>query len=294
MKKQSLLPLLALVGGAVAFVLRLLQNRTGFEAATGLPVPGNVPGLVLIALLAVLALAFLLLVCRLPGETDPGPAFPAGFAAASSAQVFLPVAGALLMALSGLADLAEGLGGVNLLARLQAAADPYGAVAMESVSGFASKAQLLLGLLALVSGAAVFLAAAACRRGGRNADAGFQSTLLLLPPVALVVRLVLTYRLDSINPALEAYYVELLALVFLTLAFYRLSSFAFQSGQTRRFTLYACAAVVLCIATLADGGPHLSSLLLYAGGAAALLGFLLLRLSHKPGDSEAHGNTNEA
>ena len=56
MKKQSLLPLLALVSGAAAFVLRLLQNRTGFEAATGLPVPGNVPGLVLVALLAVLTL----------------------------------------------------------------------------------------------------------------------------------------------------------------------------------------------------------------------------------------------
>ena len=293
MKKQSLLPLLALVGGAVAFVLRLLQNRTGFEAATGLPVPGNVPGLVLIALLAVLALAFLLLVCRLPGETDPGPAFPAGFAAASSAQVFLPVAGALLMALSGLADLAEGLGGVNLLARLQAAADPYGAVTMESVSGFASKAQLLLGLLALVSGAAVFVAAAACRQGSREAVTPFQGSLLLIPPVALVVRLVLTYRLDSINPALEAYYVELLALVFLTLGFYLLSSFAFQSGRTRRFALYACGAIVLCVAALADGGPHLSSLLLYAGGAAALLGFLLLRLTHAPGDCEDHGNTNE-
>lgn len=294
MKKQSFLPLLALVGGMAAFMLRLLQNRTGFEAATGLPVSGNVPGLVLVALLAVLALAFLLLVRRLPGETDPGPAFPAEFAAGNSGQVFLPVAGALLMLLSGLADLAEGLGGVNLLARLQAAADPYGTAAMESVSGFAPKAQLLLGLLGLVSGAAVFLAAAACRRGTRESESSFQGTLLLVPPVALVVRLVLTYRLDSIDPALEAYYVELLALVFLTLGFYRLSSFAFQSGRTRRFALYACAAVVLCIAALADGGPHLSSLLLYAGGAAALLGFLLLRLAHVPGDCEVHDSTGDA
>ena len=293
MKKQSFLPLLALVGGVAAFVLRLLQNRTGFEAATGLPIPGNAPGLALVALLAVLALAFLLLVRRLPREADPGPAFPEEFSSGSAGQVFLPVAGALLMLLSGLADLAEALGGVNLLARLQAAADPYGAAAMESVSGFAPKAQLLLGLLSLVSGAAVFLAAAACRRGSREAGSSFQGALLLAPPVALVVRLVLAYRLDSINPALEAYYVELLAVVFLTLAFYRLSSFAFQSGRTRRFTLYACAAVVLCIAALAEVGPHLSSMLLYAGGAAALLGFLLLRLAHIPGDCEVHSNTND-
>ena len=293
MKKQSFLPLLALVGGVAAFVLRLLQNRTGFEAATGLPIPGNAPGLALVALLTVLALAFLLLVRRLPREADPGPAFPEEFSSGSAGQVFLPVAGALLMLLSGLADLAEALGGVNLLARLQAAADPYGAAAMESVSGFAPKAQLLLGLLSLVSGAAVFLAAAACRRGSREAGSSFQGALLLAPPVALVVRLVLAYRLDSINPALEAYYVELLGLVFLTLGFYRLSSFAFQSGRTWRFALYACVAVVLCIAALADGGPRLSSLLLYTGGAATLLGFLLLRLAHVPGDCEVHDSTED-
>ena len=277
MKKQMLLPLLAAVGGAAAFVLRLLQNRTGFEAATGLPVPGNVPGLLLVVWLVVLAALFLLLVRRLPREADPGPAFPAEFAAADSRQLVLPVMGALLMALAGLADLAEALGAGNLLARLQAAADPYAAVEA-AASGFSGRLQLLLALLSLASAAAVFLAAAACR--GKTGEGAFQGAWLLVPPVALVVRLVLTYRLDSINPALEAYYVELLALGFLTLGFYRLSSFAFQSGRTRRFALYACAAAALGIAALADGGPHLSSLLLYAGGAAALLGFLLLRLAH--------------
>ena len=104
MKKQSILPLLALAGGMAAFVLRLLQNRTGFEAATGLPVPGNMPGLALIATLEVLALVFLLLVRSLPREAGSGPAFPAEFSAGSAGQVFLPVTGALLMLLSGLAE----------------------------------------------------------------------------------------------------------------------------------------------------------------------------------------------
>ena len=66
----------------------------------------------------------------------------------------------------------------------------------------------------------------------------------------------------------------------MTLAFYRLSSFAFQAGRTRRFSLYAGAAVVLCAASLADGSAYLSSLLLYAGGAVTLMGFLLLRLAN--------------
>ena len=60
MKKHLALPALAVLGGAAAFLLRLLQNRTGFEAETGLPVPGNVPGLALIALLVLTLLGIFL------------------------------------------------------------------------------------------------------------------------------------------------------------------------------------------------------------------------------------------
>ena len=129
--------------------------------------------------------------------------------------------------------------------------------------------------------AALFAAVTVCRKGGKQAPDGEPKTsgsLLLLPPAALVIRLVLTYRLDSVNPVLAAYYVELLALVFLTLGFYRLSSFAYKAGRTRRFALYTSAAVVLCLAALADSGCTFPARLLYAGGAVTLLGFLLLRL----------------
>ena len=48
MKKSMLWPLIALVGGGAAFVLRLLQRSTGFEADTGLPIPGNLPAVLLV------------------------------------------------------------------------------------------------------------------------------------------------------------------------------------------------------------------------------------------------------
>ena len=276
MNQKYALPLLAALGGAAAFVLRLWHNRTGFEAGTGLPVPGAPAGTVLAVFLAALGLLFLLLALRLPKETEAGPLLPRDFAADDPRLLLLPVAGALLMALAGLADLYEGLGLGSLLAQFAAAADPEGALALLDAAGFSPTVQRLLGVLSLLSAAALFPAIAACRR---SSAAPFRSApLLLLPPVALVVRLVLTYRLDSVNPVLGAYYVELLALVFLTLGFYRLSSFAFLAGRTRLFAFYACGAVTLSLAALADGGPHLSSLLLLLGGAAALLGFLLLEL----------------
>ena len=37
---------------------------------------------------------------------------------------------------------------------------------------------------------------------------------------------------------------------------------------------------ILCAASLADGSAYLSSLLLYAGGALSLTGFLLLRIAN--------------
>lgn len=277
MKRYPILPTAALVCGVVAFALRLVQNRTGFEAATGLPVPGNSSALFLVVWLVLSAALLTLLVRKLPKDTGDGPAFPDAFTTDSSALLCLPVAGALLMALSGLADVLEALTQTSLLARFQAAADPYATLEDTTVS-LSANAQLLMGLLVLLAAAALLTAAVSCRRADQTRP--FRGELLLAMPVALVVRLVLIYRLDSIDPSVAAYYVELLALVFLTLAFYRLSSFAFQAGRTRRFALYAGLAVVFSMAALADGGPLLSSLLLYAGGTVTLLGLLLLRLAH--------------
>lgn len=278
MKKQLTIPLLAVLGGAAALALRFWQNQTGFEPDSGLPVPGTPAGPALLALLLILAAVFGLLVLRLPKEADPGPSLPGDFPLRSSSLAALLTGGAMLIAVSGLADLYEGISGGNLLWQLRSAAESYELV--PAASGLAPRVQLLLGGLALLSAAAMLAAVAACRRGSVSQT---ERSLLLIPPVGLVVRLVVTYRLDSVNPALSAYYVELLALVFLTLAFYRLSSFAFQAGRTRRFALYAAPAVVLSMAALADGGPHLSSLLLYAGGALFLLGFLVLRLTGPAG-----------
>ena len=273
MKKHILFPAVALAGGAAAFVLRLLQNRTGFDTI-GLPVSGNVPGIALVACLILMAVILLVLSRSLPSPVEAS--FPQPFAAENASQLFLPVAGALLIALSGLADLYEGATFNNLLAQIQFAADPYSSTIPDASTavGFSPASQLILGAASLLTAAALFLSAVSCRKW--MAAKPSSGLFLLVPPVVLVVRLVMTYRLDSITPALEAYYVELLALIFLTMAFYRLSSFAFGDGRLRRFALYAGLATVCSLATLADGGPHLSSLLLYLGGSVTVLGFLLL------------------
>ena len=280
MKKPLLLPFIALVGGAAAAVLRLLQNTTGFEEGTGLPIPGNLPATALVILLVLLAAVLILLVRRLPEKA--APAFPADFTARDPRLLFVPMAGLFLMGISGVLDLVAGLVLTEtLIQSAVSAADPSGmtsVVAISSSDGYSSQAHLILGVLDLLAAAGLFFAVRACGTKHRHSRLRFNGTWLLAPVLAMAVRLVLAYRVDSVNPALEAYYVELLALVFLNLAFYRFSSFSFDAGRTRRFALYACCAVVLCLAAFCDSSS-LSARLLEIGAGLCVLGFLLLHLT---------------
>ena len=274
MNRSMLLPGLALVGGAAAFVLRALQNRTGFEAATGLPISGNLWGMALMAVLVVLAVGGWVVSRQVPDEQSAPPAsFQAVFASPAALPVTLVIAGLFLMALSGVTDLAGGLG--------IALPGPDGAYEAEAYLPVQRDVSLLLsGILSLLLAASQLVAAAKCRTGSRaprdESSREPNPNLLLAAPICLVVRLVLTYRAVSTDPSLVNYYPELLAVVFLTLGFYRLSSFAFRSGRTRRFALYAVLAIAFCLATLADL-PDTARLLFYLGGALTLFGFLLQR-----------------
>ena len=93
---------------------------------------------------------------------------------------------------------------------------------------------------------------------------------LLAVPVLLLARLIFAYRLYSVDPVLTNYYLELLGLMLLILASYRLSGFAVQAGGPRMFGFYADLTAILAVTLLADG--H-SAALLPLGGAAALDGF---------------------
>ena len=280
MNKQHLIPLTAAAGGTVALILRWLQNASGFEASTGLPVAGHPAGVALVILLVVLAAVLVVFARRLPGES----VYPRDFSAPVAQQVLLPVMGALLLGLSGVLDAAA-------LAVPELVSDDR---------AFTPVIRLIFAATALIPAAALFQAASVCRHaddlpeedveeesveeeeasGSAEEASDPAHAYLLAAPVCLVVRLVLTYRICSVNPSLEEYYIPLLALVMLIMAFYRLSGCAFRAGDTRRFAVYAAAAVVLCVASLADRAA-ISQVLFYTGGAMTLLGFLLLRMARE-------------
>ena len=196
--------------------------------------------------------------------------------------------GIFLMAVSGVMDIAAGAALMNVLESVGGMDGPtvvWSAWGGASGLTFTPRARMLAGALALLTAVSLFPAAACCRRRPGVRPRTASPALLLISPVCMVARLVLAYRVDSVNPALQTYYVEILALTFMTLAFYRLASFAYHAAKSRRFALYAGVGVALCLTALADG-ESISALLLYAGGAVTLLGFLLLWLTEGQSVSE--------
>lgn len=272
MKKNALLLAAAPVFGVLAFCLRLLHVRSGFEPDTGLPIPGHPLTLALPAVLAAAAAVLLVLSLKLPADKG-SPSFTDCFQGRGALAPTLMICGAFLWLLGG---------GLEILGALSYGLVLPGGLVLSSDGMFSPKLSILSGVLMLLAGAALVPVAAVCRTGGRRADRQeerrpLNDTLTLVPVGALVLRLVLVYREDSVNPSLSAYYLELLALSALILALYRASSFAFGSGRTRRFAVYAAWAVMLCLATLADGHT-LPNLLIYLGGTAVSAGLLAMRL----------------
>jgi len=105
MRKEILLPAVAVAGGGAGFVLRRWELATAFEADTGLPIPGAPATLALIALSVAMA-AVLALLCRgkYPSFTGYDEAFQAKgntlYATAMVLSAFLLLGAAVLMVLS--------------------------------------------------------------------------------------------------------------------------------------------------------------------------------------------------
>lgn len=279
MKKYIGYPLLAVFGGAAAFGLRLMQNSTGFERSTGLPVAGNFYAGALPILLGIFAALFFAMSRRLPAEkADASLPFSSCFRTTGAGIPTILVLGAFAWIAAGGISIYNGLirSGTGLIA---GASTIYTTAAGTCV--LTPMMSVLTGCLYIFAGGCLLPVISLCRfrtrRTAHPAKAGGIGTILL-STACLVILLIITYREDSVNPSLSVYYVELLAQAGLILLLYRTSSFAYHEGRTRRFTFYSMLTVMLCLATLADG-HSLSCSIFYAGGILLSLGFLMLRLN---------------
>ena len=276
MNRTSLFPALAFGGGALAFLLRFMQNRTGFDPS-GLPVAGNLWAILLPVVLVLVLAAALILTGRGRSSKVEAACFEDAFSSFRTEFLALLAAGIFLLAISGALQAATNLGLLPDTAVLTASG-------LRGRSLSTGSAGLVEGVLTLLCAVCLFPTIRSCRCSGSRetnhaAPAGVNSLYLLLPVVAMVVRLVLRYRQDSVNPTLAAYYIPLLALVLVTMSLYLLAGFAFQSGSSRTFLPVSVMAIVLCAAALADAQPLYSSLF-WLGSALSFSGYLCLHIGH--------------
>ena len=268
MKQCDKKSLLTLCLGAAGMSLRLLQNMTGFEPGTGLPIPGSIPGILLPVLLALSTVILFRMNSKLPKGPVEVP-LSRLLNWNDKEGLFGILAGGCVMAFSGVLEIANAFG------RTVTAVSADG-MEIVSVNTGAGGSGLMIGALSVAAGVCLAAAVIACCK------TDVPPLILLAVPVCLLARLILVYRLRSANPVLADYYLEILGLMFLILAAYRLSGFAVQAGRPRIFAFYAEVTAVLALSMLADGAAP--SALLTLGGALALTGFQQML---RPGGVEA-------
>ena len=249
MRKELILPVTAIVGGAIGFFLRRQELLTAFEPDTGLPIDGMPVTWALIALSVVVA-AVVLLLCL-----GTGRGFEGGYDEAFQARDVTPymmgmTAGAFLSAAAG----------VLLVLQLPAL---YAQASVET-GGFPMLSlvpKVLLALLCLASAWSMLMLGKNNYRGERQ---GKYSAWLLIPAYTCCMWLIVSYQEHSGDPIILDYVYQLFAVIAAVLGCYFLSGFGFGRGRPAAAAFFSAEAMYFALVTLADAHEP-AFLLLYAG-----------------------------
>ena len=235
---KKMIPLWAL--GLALFVLRFVELRTGFDAATGLTLPtvarpALIGGTVLAALYAVAAVG---------KRSAERPSFEEQFAAPGRWKI-IPVLGSFLHIGGGLW------------------------LGIQSMTEELVITQMITAALAMVSGCGFLVLVK--RMGDDEAD----SVAPLLPGLLFSAFWVLSLYLPSGNdPVLARYWLPILAAAMQAYALAQISGFFRRETSPRSFRFMARISVMLCIAAAA--GPNMTLVPLFLGSALVTSTFLVL------------------
>ena len=260
MRKEIVLPSLAVGGGIVGLLLRRWELATAFEADTGLVTPNMPSTWALIIWSALLAAAFILL-CRGKHRSFAG-GYDAAFAAKGN-TVYVTA-----MVLGGFLLLASAV--LNYMGIPAAYAEAVAAARAGNAQGtplFNVLPRAILGALAAVS---FFCVLSTGRNNYRGEGKGKFSFPLLAPAYMGCIWLIAAYQVRAGDPVRQDYIYELFAIISSLLGLYFMAGFSFERAKVFRSSLFSLLGVYFSLVTLADG-HELYVVLLY--------GFCILSLT---------------
>ena len=260
MRKEIVLPSLAVGGGIVGLFLRRWELATAFEADTGLVTPNMPSTWALILWSAVLAVVFILL-CR--GKHRP---FAGGYDAAFAAKgntvyVTAMVLSAFLLLASAV------LNYMGIPAAYQEAVAAARAGNAQGTPLFNVLPRAILGLLSAIS---FFCVLSTGKNNYRGEGKGKFSFPLLAPAYMGCIWLIAAYQVRAGDPVRQDYIYELFAIIASLLGLYFTAGFSFERAKVFRSALFSLLGVYFSLVTLADG-HELYVVLLY--------GFCILNLT---------------
>lgn len=206
---------------------RWLQDQVCFEADTGLAVRGSIWPYI-VALMIVIAAAVLAVVCfRM--KNQPHMYFPDSLSAALAAPQRVRTIGGVVL------GMLLAVGGLWLLLGSGTLASPG--------------LQRVLAVLAIVTGAAFARQMLASGEGEPTSGTVLCASM---PIVLLAFWLIVSYKVNIVNPTISAYAVEILALCAALIAFYQFAGFAYGRPKAIKSIYWSQFAAFLCITALPD------------------------------------------
>lgn len=249
MRKDVVLPVLALVGGGAGVVLRYWQVNTSLVQETMLFRADTPATAVLLVLLAVFAVLFFMLIQGVRENNSYPESFycpGTGYMALMAAGGFLLIAAAALGFLEGMKQLKAWQAGWVLTLPVML---------------------LLTAALSAVGGLAVLILGKGNYRGKLSSE---YPLLTVLPAYAAVPWVVWLYQENSRQPQVFFYIFTLLAAICAMLGLYYGACFAFQSPKPRRCLFFSLMGIVLLLTSLADR-PALFQIVMSAAMVLLLL-----------------------
>lgn len=269
MRKDIQLPLLALLGGAAGFSLRLWQWKSAYNSASQLFTRHAPATLALLAVLAVVAVLLLIMVRNVPA---PGEFLPA-FYSPNAGHMTMMVIGAFLLLGGGLLGLLNGMDKLEYW-RQMSSYNP-GAVPLAP-----ALVQMVCSVLCLPAGVSLLLVGK-CTYRLTMPKAVF--SLISMTGFAGLLWTLAIHLAHGVDPVLMNYGFLLLAAALLTLAHYYAAAFLFGHPCPRRFTFFALSGFVAALTALADVPRPADAMLLLGFALSALvLAAALLRNTFGP------------